>query len=362
MIEKLYEIYSKNQCNFLLSPYSIHIALAMAREGARGVTLEQMNDVMGEGDPAVIKSDTLAIANAIWLRCDPKKVWKDIILSKYNGEAHDISALSVPERIINDWVYKHTKHKIEKILEEGSLKKDDKLVITNAVHFKDDWKYQFKEELTHKDNFYTKDGTVRVDMMKLRGHEDRRMLYGETDNLQVLEMRYETGSGNVNDMIVMDILLPKRRDGRVSADDVTNVKKILHPASRSSRFRIVDVWLPKIKMECKYSLKGDLISMGMPIAFSDFADFSGMSTDPSIGPVPGLKIGDVLHKTYVDINEEGTEAAAVTAIVMRALCSSMAPIEERVTFKVDHPYTFIIRHLRTNTILFVGSVNDPSRL
>lgn len=361
MIEELYEIYSKRHTNFLLSPYSIHIALAMAKEGALGVTLEQMTEVMGE-DPVTISSDTLSVANAIWTRCHVQPDWLNTIKTKYNGRATDIRSIPSPEDMINNWVSVHTKNKIDKILDEP-LKPDDKMVITNAIHFKDDWRHQFKEKNTKKDQFYiSEDDTVEVDMMHLRGHDDRKMYYAETEELQVLEMRYTTDVGN--DKIVMNIMLPKSRTGRVLPADVGNIGKIMDMFSNAARFKIVDLWMPKLKMECKYSLKSDLIQMGMPIAFTDSANFKNMSLEPSPDnpELKGLKIGDVLHKTYVDINEEGTEAAAVTGIVMRALCASMPMPEERIKFRVDHPYVFLIRHVATDTILFMGVVNNPSTI
>lgn len=348
MIEELYEIYKDKQDNFLLSPYSIHIALAMAKEGAKGQTLEEMNDVLGP-DPVIIEDETLHVANAIWTRCEIEDRWKKIIHDKYKGRVTDITYLSNPEGMINAWVYANTKRKIPTIIDRP-LDPVVKMIITNAIHFKDDWCIQFKEKNTMKDTFWVDDdSTVNVHMMSIRGSSNARMGYAETDDLQVLEMRY-VGKGHRN-MITMNILLPKSRTGRVSGKDIVNVSNIL----RTGRLRIVDLWLPKIKMEGEYHLEKAMKDMGMKVPFSNAANFSGMSNHPE-----GLKIDEIIHKTYVDINEEGTEAAAVTGLTIRSLSAMMPPPEERVIFRADHPYVFLIRHGKT--ILFMGAVNNPGVL
>ncbi len=335
--EKLYEIYREYPGNVLISPYSIAMALHMAKEGARGKTLEDMGDVLGT-KPGIITSEKLAIANAIWLRCKIKEAWEKVVTHDYRAEARDISGISNPESMINAWVRINTRGKIEKLLNEGQLSRDDKIVITNAIHFKDLWRHQFKEINTKKEPFYISDDeTVDVDLMHIR----EKFLYGETEDLQVLEMFYE------NKDISMVILLPKDKAGKVKSIDYR---------CRGPRRREVIVYLPKLLMRKTYSLNSVLIGMGMGVAFTDFADFSGMTTDTETG---GVKIGDVIHKTFVEINEEGTEAAAVTGVVMRTLSAMMPPPVIPVTFRADHPYVFLLKHVPTNTILFIGKVDNP---
>ncbi len=333
--EELYEIYRDRPGNALISPYSIAMALHMAREGAKGATLEQMNEVLGER-PKLIDSEKLIVANAIWLRCRIKEDWGNIITREYHGETRDISGISDPEGAINAWANAKTKGKIPKIIEQ--LTDDDRIVITNAIYFKDLWLRQFKERNTKKESFFVSPvKTVDVDLMHIR--ED--FLYGETEDLQVLEMFYE------NKDISMVVLLPKTKAGKVKSIDYR---------CRGARRREVIVYLPKLIMRKTYSLKKMLIGMGIKIAFSDLADFSGMTTDTETG---GVKIGDVIHKTFVDINEEGTEAAAVTGVTMVALSSMMPAPVIPVTFRADHPYVFLLKHVPTNTILFIGKVDNP---
>ncbi|KKK61596.1 hypothetical protein LCGC14_3012740, partial [marine sediment metagenome] len=252
-------------------------------------------------------------------------------------ETRDIRNLSNPERVINAWANANTNGKIPTILNEGQLTDDDRIVITNAIYFKDLWLRQFKERNTKKESFFVSPiKTVDVDLMHIRG--DFR--YGATKDLQILEMLYE------NKDISMVILLPFNKAGKVQSI------KYIGPLHR----REVLVYLPKLLMRKTYSLNKTLIGMGIKIAFSDLADFSGMTTDTETG---GVKIGDVIHKTFVDINEEGTEAAAVTGVTMVALSSAMQAPVIPVTFRADHPYVFLLKHVPTNTILFIGKVDNP---
>lgn len=334
--EELYEIYRDRPGNALISPYSIAMAMHMAAEGAKGKTLEEMREVLGER-PELIDSEKLAVANAIWLRCRIKEDWENIITKEYHAETRDIRGIYNPERVINAWANANTNGKIPTILNEGQLTDDDRIVITNAIYFKDLWLEQFKEVNTSKEPFFVSPiKTVDVDLMYQRG--DFR--YGETKDLQILEMFYE------NKDISMVILLPMDK-----AKKVQSIKYLGRLHSRE-----VLVYLPKLLMRKNYSLKNMLIGMGIDIAFTDLADFSGMTTDT---PEGGVKIGDVVHKTFVEVNEEGTEAAAVTGVMMVTLSAVAPPPVIPVTFRVDHPYVFLLRHVPTNTILFIGKVDNP---
>ena len=331
LVEKLYERYNKGDKNFLISPYSIHMALAMAKEGARGITFTEMENVLGE-DPSFIDVETLKVANAIWLRAVAKQSWIETIQTKYRGESRDIRGAPNPVRLINNWVSEKTAGKITKIINQ--LNPDDRLIITNAIHFKDDWVKQFKKESTKKEPFYAPGATVTTDMMYVM----RDVLYVETDSLQAIQLRYKHGN------IHMTIILPKSRTGTVSLEELQRVRK--------ERFfsKKVKVYLPKFTMKKFYSLKSALVEMGMPMAFSDLADFNNMTED--------VKISDVLHKTFIDVDEEGTEAAAVTAVVMRTL-SAMAP-PSPIVFRADHPFTFYIGDRSTGTIIFLGALKSPA--
>lgn len=331
LAEKLYERYNESDRNFLISPYSIHMALAMAKEGARGVTLEEMEEVLGE-DPKFIDAETLKIANAIWLRAIAEQAWIETIQTKYRGESRDIQGTTNPELLINNWVSQKTQGKITKILESGQLRPDDRLIITNAIHFKDDWMNQFKEEYTKRDPFYAPGATVTVDMM----HGTKKVLYLETDTFQAIQLRYKHG-------FHMGVVLPKSRTGTVSLEDFQRARRGYH------MFEEVEISLPRFTMEMSYSLKSALMEMGMPRAFSDIADFNGITKD--------VKINDVLHKTFIDVDEEGTEAAAVTAVTVMTLSAAMP--KPPIVFRADHPFTFYIWDRSLGTVLFMGALKRP---
>jgi len=334
--EKLYEICREYPGNVLISPYSIHVALAMVKEGAVGRTNVEMNEVLGNLDPVIIDTETVKTANAVWLRCVVDSAWRVTVWRKYGGEARDIRDVSDPELQINQWVSEKTAGKITHIVDR--LADADLLVITNAVHFKDDWDNQFEKERTKKEDFYVSEtDTVKVDMMT----QTRSVGYKETDSYQAIRLPYKDGKTR------MTIILPKSRTGKISMGEVLNTRGRYTLGQRE-----VEIYLPKFTMNCSYSLNEALISAGMPTAFGDEAEFPGISLYP-------LKIGEVRHKTFIEVDEEGTEAAAATGLTMR-MVSMVAP-PRPVVFRVDHPFTFYIEDDRTTTILFIGKVDNPRR-
>jgi serpin B len=220
-------------------------------------------------------------------------------------------------------------------------------VITNAIYFKGSWVKQFDEKKTTEEDFRTGTGTtVRVPMMQ-RTDDDAIYRYGETGTLQVLAMPYESDSGKQLSMLV---LLPKGDDLATAEQSLDATK--LSELRQNLTSRRVMVYFPKFTLETKYSLPRTLSAMGMPTAFTGAADFSGMDGRKD------LFIDDVIHQAFVDVNEEGTEAAAATAVVMRL--TSM-PVEEPVPlFRADHPFIFLIQDDETGNILFMGRVADPA--
>ncbi|HNJ81961.1 MAG TPA: serpin family protein, partial [Methanoregulaceae archaeon] len=240
-----------------------------------------------------------------------------------------------------------TEEKIRDLLPDGSIDPRTRLVITNAIYFKGTWVKQFNESTTTEEDFLTGDGTiVRVPMMQ-RTDKDAIYRYGETGTLQVLGMPYESGSGRQLSMLV---LLPKSGNLATFEQslDVTGLSELQQNLS-SQR---VNVSFPKFSMETKYSLPGALSAMGMPTAFTPDADFSGMDGKRD------LFIDDVIHQAFVEVDEEGTEAAAATAVVIRM---TSLHLEEPVpVFRADHPFIILIQDDETGNILFMGRVMDPS--
>ena len=191
--------------------------------------------------------------------------------------------------------------------------------MTNAIYFKGEWKSQFEEELTQKNPFYiTPETTVSVPMM----NQEDRFKYFESDELQVLT----------------------KLENSVNTD---RLQEWMNTLAR----RQVAVFFPKFTMTCEFQLKSALADMGMPIAFNGGADFSGMTGEK------GLFISEVVHKAFVDVSEEGTEAAAATAVIME-LTSVVEPTPPAV-FRADHPFIFMIRDNHSGSILFIGRVTNP---
>lgn len=235
-----------------------------------------------------------------------------------------------------------TNDKIKDLFPEGSLNDYTRLVITNAIYFKGTWVKQFNETETKQDDFrISPKKVVQVPMMKLTG-KDAKFNYSETGKLQILEMLYE------GEDLSMIVLLPKNDDLKALEDSFT-LEKLGQWKSEQIKQR-VDVYMPKFTFDSKYFLNKDLKEMGMPSAFTPAADFSGMDGTKN------LSIQSVIHQAFIDVNEEGTEAAASTGVVF-GVTSMPPPVP---VFRADHPFIFMIQERGTGNILFLGRVVNPS--
>jgi len=356
----LYGRYSVDEGNILFSPYSISTALSMTYEGARGETAEEMEAVFGfledpsERLPSVAsiyntlneegRDYALHTVNALWIQRDypVQEDYVDAIVSYYGGDVNALDFVAEPDEsrvTINEWVEERTNDRIKDLFPPGSIDGDVRLVLTNAIYFKGDWLYEFDEEATSKEEFHVTPSTsVEVDMMSLR---DETFNYAETDELQILELPY-TGED-----VSMLILLPKEGcmgdvEAQLSAERLCEWVDMMEGTA-------VNVYLPRFTFETKYFMMEDLAEMGMPTAFTDAADFSGMTGNRE------LFIDKVIHQAFIEVNEEGTEAAAATGVSMKL---SAAMPEE--VFRADRPFIFLIRDMDTGLILFMGRVTDPS--
>lgn len=348
--------------NLFLSPYSISTALAMTYAGARGDSEKQManvlhftpdnnqlhpsfalleaqlNAIQGKGDIE------LSVANALWLQNDYAffKSFLDLIEKNYGAVINRVNFRGASEAVrikINRWVEEKTKDKIMDLIKPGVLDSLTRLVLTNAIYFKGNWASQFETSKTKEETFWLDSGnSISVPMMV----QKKDFRYVESESLQILELPY---TGNDLSMIV---LLPRERDGlgkleaSLTVENLTNWLNLL----KENEIR---VFLPKFKMTSQFSLSQTLASMGMPDVFTSKADFSGMTDKKD------LYISAVIHKAFVDVNEEGTEAAAATAVAMRFLSMPSPP----PVFRADHPFLFLIRHHSSESILFLGRVVNP---
>ena len=363
--------------NLFFSPYSISTALAMTFAGARGQTESQMAEVLHFPVSANQRMDstsksmldrqqfaadfgkiikdlnnrgqkgayTLTVANALWGQKGYEflKEFQELIEKSYDGrlnEADFVRAAEAARKTINDWVEKKTNGKIKNLISQGVLNSMTRLVLTNAIYFKGNWASQFKVDRTKDAPFTLTDGQkIDVPMM----NQKAEFGYMETDDFQALEMPY------VDQELSMVILLPKKFDA-LGEFEITFIQDNLTQWLTKIHKREVVVFVPKFKMTSQFSLASVLQSMGMTDAFSSDANFSGMDGKRD------LFISAVIHKAYVEVNEEGTEAAAATGVVMRL--TSVGPTPTPV-FRADHPFLFLIRDNLTGSILFIGRVANP---
>ncbi len=364
-----FDLYGKlkgQEGNLFLSPFSISTALAMTCEGARGETETQMAKVLHfEEGVAVLheafgwiikdvngrgrKNYELSVANALWAQKNYtlRKEYVEVVRKGFGAGLENVDFVGATEearKTINAWVEKQTKEKIKELIQPGVLNERTRLVLTNAIYFKGKWAQEFDKKLTKDEVFHVAKGKdVRIPMM----HQDAEFRYGETDGCQVLELPYR------GDEMTMVVFLPKEVAGLGKLEERLTLETLNKWTEKMGR-REVEVLLPRFKMEGEFSLKDVLIGMGMTDAFDPGkADFKGMT-----GEEKDLYVSAVVHKAYVDVNEEGTEAAAATGVVMKT--QSIAP-EPPVVFKADHPFVFVIRDRKTGSILFMGRVVDPSK-
>ena len=365
---ELYQQAREEPGNIFCSPYSISLALAMTYAGARGETEQQMADALhftlpqerlhtafnaldlelaGRGEGAAGADGEgfrLNIVNRLWGQVDYVFLaeFLDVLAENYGAGLCLLDFANEPEpsRLeINDWVSDQTEGRIEDLLLPGAISSLTRLVLTNAIYFNAAWDAPFDEDLTNDGPFHLLDGsTVSAAMMR----QEETLGYAAGDGWQAVELLYD------GEELSMVILLPdaghfEEFERTLGAVQFSGLLASLTPER-------IDLSMPRFTFEWSTSLKDVLSALGMPIAFGGAADFSGMTGRPE------LFIDNVLHKAFVAVSEEGTEAAAATAVVMNL---TAAPPAARVV-TVDRPFVFLIRDIETGAILFVGRVVDPS--
>ncbi len=356
------EIIKENSGNIFFSPYSIYTALSMAYEGADGNTAEEMYNILKIEQADQItecsfgrvynllnkKQDgyEISTANAFWAHKDYTFLESYLSLLKdyYMAEAYELDFAKNVESAdtINNWIEEKTHDKIKDMIQSSSLSDLTKLVLTNAIYFKGLWAKQFDSDNTYKTDFeLSNTQKTDVDMMVYSG-DDSNFNYTEIDDagLKVLQLDYDGMD------LSMFIILPIDNNITI-AESQLNKENLIDWKSNLYETE-VNVEIPKFKFETEYNLNQVLQNLGIEDAFnSGVADFSKMDGTRN------LYISEALHKAYIEVNEEGTEAAAATSIVMSL---SMVPNQ----FKADHPFLFLIEHKETGAILFIGRVMNPS--
>ena len=343
------KILSQSEGTFFFSPFSIITAFGMAYTGASGDTAAEIEKVLGfnqgfHGDLGgfvrdIDKSGQISSANRVWLRngLTLNKDFQSTLYLFYNSEPEELDFMNATEasRVkINDWVSSKTNNRINNLLR--NLEPETQMILTNAVYFNARWEKTFNKERTASEDFYDGEKVVKVPMMKKHDNFD----FAEFDGVKILRLPYEQGR-----MSMIAVLPPKESDDKNFLETL-DAETLKHWISSLDRYE-VDLWLPKFKTEKRYELKNLFEALGVKLAFSDFADFSGMTDDEK------LKIDAIIHQTFIDVDEEKTEAAAATAIVM--LRATAMPNKPKLAeFHADHPFIYFIVDNYTGTILFMG--------
>jgi serpin B len=354
--------------NTFLSPFSLSTALAMTAAGARGETARQMAEVLQlPAGPDRVHTDFAALiqalrpgpegaeapyalhtANALWGQQGYHflPAFETLLQRSYGAAFEEVDFQGAAEearRTINAWVAKQTRDKIQDLIARGVLDSSTRLVLTNAIYFKGTWSSPFPARQTQEDDFHASGGRiVRVPLM----HQTGRFGYAEDQNVQTLELPYVGGD------LAMVVLLPRKRDGLAELEKTLSAGSLADQLDQLHSTQVA-VTLPRFKLTAQFELKPVLAALGMTLPFSDRADFSGIN-----GGSEPLQISAVIHKAYVDVNESGTEAAAATAVGIKAL-SALVP-KPPVEFRADHPFLFLIRDRRTGSLLFLGCLTQPA--
>lgn len=361
------ELYSKldksKDGNIFYSPYSIFAALAMAYEGAKGQTADEIKSVFHFPDTGVLRPNFAAVynsinresdayelrtGNALWVQ-QAHPIFKDYtgrVERYYGGKAANLDFVGETEKsrqTINDFIEEQTNDKIKDLIPPGALNSMTRLVLTNAIYFKGLWEWEFDSSDTSEEDFrITPNNVVKAQMMRM-DPDKARFNYADAGDLQILELPYK------GEKISMLILLPREEIG--TSESSLTAEKLSEYRKQMQETKLDEVYLPKFEFDTKYNLNENLKALGISTAFDpEKADFSGMTAAEK------LFVSMVIHQAYVKVDEKGTEAAAATGVVM-----TMTGITPRNVFRADHPFIFIIQEKATGNILFMGRVADPTK-
>jgi serpin B len=363
---------AESDANLVFSPASILLALAMARAGAAGTTASEMDAVLHIDDPEAIhhalngltraleaRSGTfevngepaeveLSIANAVWGQ--QTLTWQEAFLGvlarEYGAGVRLTDFAADPEAArvtVNEWVAEETRDRIPELIAAGMVDVLTRMILVNAIYLKAPWAIPFDANVTRDAPFTLLDGsTAEVPFM---ARSDKSMAYGSGDGWQAVELPY------AGDELAMLVLVPD--EGALASVEDGLAGGLVDQAAAALAPADVVLELPKWESETKVELSTALGELGMPTAFTDAADFTGMTTDEA------LQIGFVIHQANITVDEAGTEAAAATAVGIEA---TSAPVEEPepILLTVDRPFVYALRDRETGAVLFLGRVTSPA--
>jgi serpin B len=358
-----YRQLAKGSGNLILSPLCISTALSMLLEGARGSTATSIAAVLHQPYPnsgysaavAALAStltasankdaNQLSMANGLWVERGfaLETAFEHALHDLYHAPVTPMPFSTDPESArdqINAWTAQQTKDKIRDLFSPGTIKTDTRLVLASAIYFYGKWQSPFQPASTRPEPFLLPGGgTVEAKFM----HQKAEFRYAETPSAQILEMKY------AGTPIVFDILLPKTNDKLPALEESLNAGTLtawlgtLTPTT-------VEVAVPKFRAESSFSLNDMLSHLGMGNAFSREADFSGIDGRRD------LAVSEAVHKAFVDVSEEGTEAAAATGFAVHMMAMRR---QQPIVFRADHPFAFFLRDIASSAILFEGRLVEP---
>jgi serpin B len=370
--------------NLFFSPVSVSIALAMTYAGARGPTAAEMVRTLHFTLPhdrlapvmgallcelnAAQSGYQLHVANSLWAQQGYLFLpgFLNVMRNDYGAGFNEVDFKTATEatcEAINRWVELETNNRIQNLIKPGNLSRETRLALVNAIYFKGDWQTPFEKAQTKKEVFHVSAAqATKAPLM----HSGGRFNYLDGGTFQALEIPYKSGRGRwipykngelwtpyKSDEISMIVFLPKRVDGLQAMEQAMTASNTKQWMAELRYEPEVVLTLPRFKMIQQFELSSTLAAMGMPLAFDQLAaDFTGMTEKRE------FYISAVIHKAYIEVNEEGTEAAAATVIYERAM--GMGRPRPPIVFRADHPFAFLIRDNRSGSILFMGRVTDPT--
>jgi serpin B len=367
----LYSQIRSGDGNICISPYSVSSALEMAAAGAGGKTAEQMLSVLhwtGNADELPAAASALnaliapppttrntespeaqiSIANALFGQkgFDYHQPFLNLLAQQYGAPLQNVDFAGQPGAAceqINNWAAKQTHNRIMNAVPPSAITAQTRLIVVDAIYFKAAWENEFRKSSTSDQPFFLEGkDPVQIPLMQLR----ESCNYVENETLQAVELPYRGDFSLV-------VLLPRKREGLSDLEKsltATSLDGWMKQMARQS----VQVFLPKFRTVGEYELNQPLAKLGMTDAFNaQAADFSGITSAVK------LCIDRVIHKTFISVDETGTEAAAITSVTMR-MTAVLAPRHQQPTiFRADHPFVYLLRHRPTGAILFIGRVTNP---
>ncbi|TVU46130.1 hypothetical protein EJB05_05648, partial [Eragrostis curvula] len=358
--------------NVAFSPLSLHVVLSLLAAGAGGATRDQLAATLGGGAAAaeglhalaeqmvqVVLADgsgaggpRLAFGNGVFvdLSMKLKPVFQEVAAGKYKAETWSVDFQKKAAQVagqVNSWVEKLTSGLIKEVLPPSSVDQSTRLVLGNALYFKGSWTEKFDASKTKDGEFHLLDGnSVQTPFMSSREDQYVRSY----NNFKVLKLPYQQGRDKRQ--FSMYILLPETRDGLWSlAEKLGSEPEFLENHIPTRKVEVGQFKVPKFKISFGFEASDLLKGLGLQLPFRPDADLSELA-DLQMGQ--NLCVSSIFHKSFVEVNEEGTEAAAASA-VMAVLCSYTPPVD----FVADHPFLFLIREDTTGTVLFIGHVTNP---